>query len=102
MLFIGPDPQSGVKGGIVSEIAENKPNEFMSIKHIGIYANGTEDTTSDEAKKWSPAYENYTFTQNGDSTELSIDQDMADEYVEMFQKMWPEALQNIKMFAEKD
>ena len=46
MLFLGPDPETGQEGGMVSRIAENKPYEYISIEHIGIVQNGIEDTTS--------------------------------------------------------
>ena len=46
---------------MVSEIAENKPNEFISIRHLGYIANGIEDTQSEAIRAWAPAYENYTF-----------------------------------------
>jgi hypothetical protein len=36
ILFLGPDPNTGEEGGMVSRIAENKPYEFISIEHLGI------------------------------------------------------------------
>jgi hypothetical protein len=46
--------------GVVSEIAENRPGEFLSIRHLGyIDDDGIEDTTSDAILAWAPAYENY-------------------------------------------
>lgn len=47
---------------MTSEIAESRKPEFISIKHLGVVLAGKEDTTSEEAKKWAPAYENYTLT----------------------------------------
>ena len=35
--------------GMVSVIAENKPNEFMSIKHLGIIKNGRKFRTAKRA-----------------------------------------------------
>jgi hypothetical protein len=55
ILFLGPDPDTGEEGGMVSRIAENKPYEFISIKHLGIVQNGVEDTSSEAARKWAPA-----------------------------------------------
>jgi hypothetical protein len=101
MLFLGPDPKTGEEGGMVSQIEESKPYEFLSIKHIGIIGNGIEDTTSEEAKKWAPAYENYIFKEKDGATELRIEQDMEDEHVEMFSKMWPEGLERLKAIAER-
>jgi len=100
MRFIGPDPKTGKAGGMLSRVAENKPAEFMSIEHVGIIVNGVEDTTSDEAKKWVPAFENYTFVDKDGGTEVLVDVDTADEMAEEFARMWPEALQKLKALAE--
>lgn len=51
--------------GMVSEIAESRSGEFLSIRHLGFVANGVEDTTSDAARAWAPAYENYTLVPTG-------------------------------------
>jgi uncharacterized protein YndB with AHSA1/START domain len=101
ILFIGPDEESGGEMGMVSRIAKNRLHEFISIEHLGIYKDGLEDTTSEAAKQWSPAFENYTFTERDAGTEVQIDQDIIDEYKEMFEEMWHRALQNLKELAEK-
>ena len=74
----------------------------MSLEHIGIYANGVEDTTSQEAREWSPAFENYTFTEENGVTEVQVDQDMKEEYAEEFSAMWNDGLQRLKKLAEQD
>ena len=99
--FIGPDPETGEMGGMISRIAENRPHAFMSIEHIGMMKNGVDDFTSDEVKKWTPAFENYTFTQKDGGTEVSVDVDVAAEYKDMFADMWPPALQKLKELSEK-
>jgi hypothetical protein len=102
ILFIGPsgDGTDG-ESGMVSRIAVNKPHEFISIEHLGIYANGVEDTTSEEAKKWSPAFENYTFSETDGVTTVTIDQDIEDEYKEEFEAMWKKALAKLKEICER-
>lgn len=100
MLFFGPDPKTGEEGGMVSRIAANKKYEYLSIEHLGFIKNGVEDTTSAEAKEWFPAFENYTFKEKDGKTELLIDMDSLEEYVDMFDKLWPEALQVLKDIAE--
>lgn len=100
ILFLGPDPVTGKEGGMVSRIAENRPYEYISIEHQGIIQDGVEDTTSEEAKKWAPAYENYTFNEKEGSTELLIDMDTTEEFAEMFEKMWPDGLARLKEIAE--
>jgi hypothetical protein len=99
ILFIGPGEDG--EGGMVSRIKENRKPEFISIEHLGIYKNGVEDTTSDEAKKWAPAFENYTFTEKDGGTELSIDQDIEDTYKTQFEEMWGKALESLKALGEK-
>ena len=101
MLFLGPDETGKNEGGMVSRIKENRKYEFISIEHLGIVANGVEDTTSEEARKWAPAFENYTFTEKDGGTEVNVDMEAAnDEYKEMFESIWPKALLKLKEIAE--
>ena len=101
ILFLGPDPNTGEEGGMVSRIAENKPYEFISIEHLGIVQNGVEDTTSEAARKWAPAFENYTFNDKDGATEVLVDIDVEDEHVQMFNEMWLKGLRKLKELAEK-
>lgn len=101
MLFLGPDPETGKEGGMVSRIKENKQYEFVSIEHLGIIKDGVEDTTSEEAKKFAPAYENYTFTEQGGVTEVSVDIDVAEEFADFFAEAWPKALAKVKEISER-
>ena len=101
MLFVGIDEETQSEMGMVSRIAKNIPYEHISIEHLGLISNGVEDTTSDIAKSWSPAFENYTLTEKEGGTEFTLDQDMEEEYVEMFKGMWEEALLVLKELAEK-
>lgn len=101
ILFLGPDPNTGEEGGMVSRIAENKPYEFVSIEHLGIVQNGVEDTTSEAARKWAPAFENYTFNDKDGATEVLVDMDAEVEHVQMFNEMWPKGLRILKELAEK-
>ena len=100
ILFLGPS-ENGTEGGMVSKIRENRLHYFISIEHMGIVKDGVEDTTSDEARKWAPAYENYSFKEKDGGTELTVEMDIEDEYKEEFEKMWPKALEALKELAEK-
>ena len=86
--------------GMVSRIAENRPNEYMSIEHLGEVKDGVEDTSSDRVKAWAGAHENYTLKKVNGKTELSIDMDITEEFKEMFSQMWPKALDNVKKLSE--
>src|SRR5688572_11429202 len=96
ILFLGPNPDGSGEGGMVSRIAENRPHEFLSIEHLGIVHNGVEDTESAEAKKWAPAFENYTFAEKNGGTELSIDMDIEEKEKANFETMWDGALAHLK------
>lgn len=101
IIFLGPNPETGKEGGMVSRIAENKLYEFISIEHLGIINDGVEDTASDAVKPWAGSHENYTFKDKAGKTEVIVDIDINDEYKEIFEGMWPEALQKLKELAEK-
>ncbi len=100
MLFLGPD-ESGKMGGMVSKIKENRSCDVISIEHLGIVNDGVEDTTSDAVLQWKGAIESYTLTDLGDKTKVQVDIDVADEYTELFETMWPKALQKLKDVAEQ-
>src|SRR5688500_20089428 len=70
--------------GMVSTIAENKPNEFMSIKHLGVVKNGVEDMESEEVKQWAGAFENYRLQTVNGKTEVTVDMDITDEFLDYF------------------
>lgn len=101
MIFLGTDENGENEGGMVSRIAKNVPYEHISIEHLGIIEKGVEDTTSEKAKSWAPAFENYTFVEKDGGTELLVDQDLDEEYIQMFTEMWGKALQKLKELAEK-
>ncbi|MCF7831887.1 MAG: SRPBCC domain-containing protein [Candidatus Pacebacteria bacterium] len=101
ILFLGPNPDGNGEGGMVSRIKENRLYEFVSIEHLGMINNGVEDTTSEEVKKWTPAFENYTFASVDGGTKVSVDMDINDDYKTMFEEMWPKALQILKELSEK-
>jgi uncharacterized protein YndB with AHSA1/START domain len=100
ILFVGTDPNTREEGGMVSKIAENVPYELLSIEHLGILKNGVEDTTSAEAKEWTPAFETYTFKEVDGGTELMIDVDVVESMAQAFDSMWPPALQKLKELSE--
>lgn len=86
--------------GVTSEIAENRPNEFLSVRHLGyIDDDGVEDTSSDAILAWAPAYENYTFTATPQGTRLTVEQDITEDF-ESMPEAWPKALATLKALCE--
>ncbi len=98
VLFLGP----GGSGGMVSKVAANRPNEYMSFEHLGEVKAGVEDTTSDAVKVWAGAHENYTLTEKNGATEILVELDMAETHKEYFEKTWPLALEKLKELSEKN
>ena len=86
--------------GMSSEIAVNRRDEFVSIRHLGYVKNGVEDFDSPEVKAWLPCYENYTFTKAPGGTVLKVDLDTSEMYEGMFAEMWPKALEKLKELCE--
>jgi hypothetical protein len=87
--------------GMVSMITQNRPYEFISIKHLGIIKDGIDDTESDAARSWAPAYENYTFSDVGASTELKVDVDAPPDFEAFMEDAWPRALAKLKALCEE-
>ena len=95
----------GSNRGMVSRIADNVPNEFMSIEHLGMFDNGVEDYESEHVKMWAGAKENYTLTDLSGKTNLHIFMQMDESeankpMIDMFAGMWPKALAKVKELAE--
>jgi uncharacterized protein YndB with AHSA1/START domain len=98
--FLGAG-ENGRIDGMVSRIKEARPHDFVSIEHLGVVQDGREDTTSETAKQFAPALENYTFIARNGSTEVQVDMDTVEEHKQMFETSWPKALQQLKQIAEK-
>lgn len=93
--------KAGIPEGMTSEIAESNFPNFISIRHLGFISNGQEDTESPEVKSWAPAYENYTIEEIAEGhSRIRVDAETDDKYVDMFTRIWPEALDALKSTAE--
>jgi hypothetical protein len=92
----------GKGNGMVSMIEKNIPNQFLSIKHLGVIKNGVEDTESEEVKLWAGALENYTLEENNGTTTLRIDMDSNEDFIDFFTNTWPKALEKVKEISESN
>ena len=93
--------EDGTRGGMVSEIAENIPAKFVSIRHNGFIKGEEEITEGVEVEKWAGALENYSFSENNGVTTVTAEIDVTEEYAEYFNKTWPKALDKLKELTEK-
>ncbi len=87
--------------GMTSVIAENRPNEFVSIRHLGVIENGIEDTTSEKVRVWAPAYENYHFADVPDGCKVTVSLDTATEWESYMLDTFPKALGLLKKMCEQ-
>ena len=95
--FLGPNGD----GGMTSVIAESRPPEFVSIRHLGIVKDGLEDTTSPAAAAWAPSFENYTFVDAAGATELTAEVETPPDFEAFMDEAWPKALAKLKEICEE-
>ena len=100
ILFIGVD-EKGEKGGMVSKIAENIPNRFVSIQHYGLMKDDIEVTEGPEVEKWANGFENYTFEENNGTTTVTVDLDTTEDFLDYMNQTYPKALDKLKELCEK-
>ena len=99
ILFVGTD-EKGDKGGMVSEVAENIPNQFVSIRHYGILEADKEITEGAEVEKWAGGFENYTFEDDNGITQLIVHLDTTEDFVDYMNQTYPKALEKLKEICE--
>ncbi len=87
--------------GMTAVIAENQPNEFISIRHLGVIEKGVEDTTSEKVRSWTPAYENYRFVDAPDGCRVTVTLDTVAEYEQYMLETFPKALARLKELCER-
>ena len=100
IYFVGTS-DDGDKGGMVSEIVDNIPGQFVSIRHIGILNGDEEILEGEQVEKWAGGLENYTYLENQEMTTVIVDLDAIEEYVDYFQTTYPKALKKLKDITEK-
>lgn len=99
MLFVGTD-ENGEKGGLVSEIMDNIPNQFISIRHYGLVKANEEITEGPEVEKWANGFENYTFEENNETTTVTVDLDTTEDFLDYMNETYPKALEKLKEICE--
>lgn len=96
--FIGPS-EDGSLSGMYAVIAVNRPHEFILIKHLGELKNGEKNPWP--VVKGQEGYENYTFKDVEDGTEVLVELTVPAEWKDMFNNMWPKSLAILKEISEK-
>jgi hypothetical protein len=100
ILFVGVD-EKGERGGIVSKIAENIPNRFVSVQHYGLVKADKDITEGPEVEKWANGFENYSFDENNGTTTVTVDLDTTEDFLDYMNQTYPKALGKLKEICEK-
>jgi hypothetical protein len=87
---------SASRSGMSAIIEKKRSGEFMSFRHEAEIRDGQVQSPT----AWSGAHENYTLTPKGRGTTLTVDLDAPDEYRQMFERTFPQALQRVKELSE--
>lgn len=99
ILFIGVD-ENGAKGGMVSKVVENIPNQFVSIQHYGLLKEDKEITEGPEVEKWANGFENYTFEEDNGIIIVTVDLDTNEDFLDYMNQTYPKALNKLKEICE--
>ena len=100
IYFIGINDE-GKREGMVSRIKENRPNQFVSIQHYGLLDGDREIIEGPEVEKWTGGLENYSFAEDNGFTTITVDVDVAEDFLDYFNSTWPAALNKLKEICEK-
>ncbi len=87
------DPNGNGMFAVIDKLVQN---EFMSFKHLGEIREGKEQPWDEGAS----GIENYKLKENDEFTTLTVDLDSPEEYGNMFEDIFPKALERVKELAE--
>ena len=93
--FVGTDSE-GKEGGMVSEIADNDPGKFVSIRHLGVLKDGKEILDGPEVEGWAGSLEEYRFEESDGITKLTVTVDVHEPYIDYFNEKYPKALDRLR------
>lgn len=99
ILFVGTD-KNGKRGGMISEVADHIPNQFVSIRHYGMLDGEKEITEGSDVEAWAGSLENYAFHEHNGVTTVTVEMDTAEGFDDYFNNTWPKALNKLKELAE--
>ena len=86
--------------GMTAVIAQSRPHEFVSIRHLGEIRNGVEDTSSEQVRAWAPAHENYEFSETPGGSRVTVSLETAPEWEQYMLDTYPKALGLLKEQCE--
>jgi uncharacterized protein YndB with AHSA1/START domain len=93
VLFLSPG-----RSGMYSVIEVKDEPNVIEFNHLGEVKDGVKQASG----KWSGARERYELRENDSTTELRVEMDIEEDFLEYFEKIFPIALSRVKELAESD
>jgi hypothetical protein len=86
--------------GMYSVLDRVDENHFMAFKHLGDIKNFEETPMTPETESWSGAMETYTLNKTDSGTELIVNVDTLEKYIDFMNTTFPLALNELKRISE--
>lgn len=99
MYFLGEN-EKGEKGGMVSQIEELIPHQYVSILHLGFLKGDQEITSGPEVEAWAGAHENYRFEEVDGNCVVKVELDSVPDFEAYMNETYPKGLALLKELCE--
>ena len=86
--------------GMYSDVEILKENELLIFKHIGMLKDKKELPLDAETERWTGCFESYRLKETDGATQLIVEVDTIENYVDWMNKSFPLALQELKKISE--
>lgn len=87
-------------GGMYSDVIFSIPGKLLIFQHIGEMKSFEEKELDAETENWSGSFETYRLLENEGKTKLTVEVDLAPEYVQFINEKFPIALNRLKENCE--
>lgn len=84
--------------GVTSLVEKLVEGEILLLRH---HADTQDSGKEDREKQWTGGAESYTLSEKNDTTTLTVAFDVPSELEEMFNDLYPKALNRVKQLAEQ-
>ncbi len=101
MRFLGPSPEDGQEGGMISEVVEHKPGHVLRLKAVGEISNGEEKYSGGSFPEWLGSPEEYSLIGDAAPYELQIYAETPENMHEFFNSAWDQSVNRIKEISEQ-
>jgi hypothetical protein len=101
MKFLGPSPEDGREGGMISEVVEHKSGHVLRLRAAGVIEDGQERFEGDDVDPWKGNREEYVLVGESDPFELQIYAEAPQSMYDFFDSAWEKAVTRIKELAEQ-